>query len=251
MFYTGYLTIGTISRFNYRRYYNLIPPNKEVKWDYFNILSEVLLSKQGKNKAEEADTFRNAVLRGDTETLEDIIFDFFDGLTECHGISDSFYHSVFWAYCHGLFKTTEMEELGSLGDLEMAIELEHNVYAIFEIKYGYPGPTELEYVPDNMIDSPDDDYEKADGAQKAKAKQKAKTISSGKTISPGKKLTTALKKEVNVGVKLNELAENALAAVEEKKSGLKYRVPGNTVIDIGLGVYWRGYVKIAFRRTLY
>jgi hypothetical protein len=60
-----------------------------------------------------------------------------------------------------------------------------------------------------------------------------------------------LKKEVNVDEKLNKLAMNALAAIKEKRYGQKYRVPGNTVIDIGLGIYWRGQVKIAFRAPLY
>jgi hypothetical protein len=243
MFHTGYLTIDSISFIDNVRYYNLIPPNKEVEGDYFNTLSDVLLSKQGKDKADEAVIFRTAVITGDAPTLESIIFAFFDGLTHEHQEnSESFYHSVFWAYCYGLFKTTKMEEPGSLGDLDVVVELGNNVYAIIEVKYGHPEVTELEIVAENVTDSAADD-KKTEGIQETKQKAKA--------IGPTKRLTQALKKDVNVDKKLNTLALTALDVITEKRYGRKYRVPGNTVIDIGLGVYWRGQVKIAFRNPLY
>jgi hypothetical protein len=97
-----------------------------------------------------------------------------------------------------------MEEPGSLGDLDVVVELGSNVYAIFEVKYGHPDVTELEAVAENKIDSAaDDDDEKTEGL--TEDKQKGRTT---------KRLTLALKKEVNVDEKLNKLALNALAAIK-------------------------------------
>jgi hypothetical protein len=52
--------------------------------------------------------------------------------------------------------------------------------------------------------------------------------------------------EINVEHALNRLAQNALETIYAKQYGQKYRIPGNTVIDIGLGVFGRGQVKAIF-----
>jgi hypothetical protein len=52
-------------------------------------------------------------------------------------------------------------------------------------------------------------------------------------------------KDVNTA--LNSLAHLALKTISEKKYGQRYRVPGNTVIDVGLGVFGRGEALALFR----
>jgi hypothetical protein len=130
-----------------------------------------------------------------------------------------------------------MEEPDSIGDVDMVVEFDKNTYAIFEIKYAHPEPSELEHVKAEDTSLISDD-------KRAKVKEKYKEKM--KTISPGKAMSLALKKEVNVNEKLDNLALKALDAIKEKRYGRKYRVPGNTVIEIGMGVYFRGQVKIAF-----
>jgi hypothetical protein len=45
---------------------------------------------------------------------------------------------------------------------------------------------------------------------------------------------------------LDKLAQNALKAIYAKQYGQEYRTPENTVIDIGMGVFGRGQVKVIF-----
>jgi hypothetical protein len=132
-----------------------------------------------------------------------------------------------------------MEEPGSIGDVDMVVEFDKNTYAIFEIKYAHPEPSELERVQDVDTSSVSD-------GKRQRAKRKEKSKEKTKTISTGKAMNLALKKDVNVGEKLDKLALKAIEAIKEKRYGRKYRVPGNRVIEIGVGVYWRGQVKIAF-----
>jgi hypothetical protein len=99
-----------------------------------------------------------------------------------------------------------MEEPGSIGDVDMVVEFDKNTYAIFEIKYAHPEPSELERVQDEDTSSVSDD-------KRQREKRKEKSNEKMKTISPGKAMTLALKKGVNVGEKLAKLALKATEAI--------------------------------------
>jgi hypothetical protein len=199
-------------------------------------LSEVLFSRRVKNTTTEADLFRQAVISGDSHTLEDLVNAYFGRVVHVHHRDDeSFYHCMFWSYCHNLFETAEMEAPGSYGNLDVSFELGENIYAIVELKYAHPDSDEINILETNI------------GGSKTTENEKDASKLVNVTNDPKKTKALFKKLKTKIDKKLNKLADDALKSIEECKYGLKYRIPGNTVIDIGMGIYWRGQVKVAFR----
>jgi hypothetical protein len=191
LFHTGYLTIDTVTGTTKDKIFNFKIPNEEVKNDIFNILAKIVFAKRVKDPDAEKEAIRAAITQKDTISLAAYINALYAGLVHFHHMeNESFYHSLLWAYFRGLFKHAEMEQPGSIGNLDLIVGIGENIYAVIELKYGHT--------------------------------------------------------EVNIDRALDKLARNALETISAKQYGQKYRMPGNTVIDIGLGVFGRGQVKAIF-----
>ena len=192
LFHTGYLTIEKAIVSKHELMYCLKIPNKEVKDDVYTVLAKKLFFDRVKDFSQEFLMLKNAIIEKNSVNLTAIINAFYAGLVHRHHIdNESFYHSLLWAYCKGLFNYAKMEEPGSIGDLDLLLKFENNILAIIEFKYGYDGKNT-----ENM---------------------------------------------------LSKLALEALRTIELKQYGQEYRIPGNTVIDIGVGVYGRGQALAVFR----
>ena len=145
LFQTGYLTINKITLdADDKRLFTLLPPNKEVKYDYFNILSNSLSHLLIKNAKLEAKNFFDAIITKDGDKLTNIIGAVFSLLPAEHHESnpakESFYHCVFSAYCLGLAGEVRLEEAGAVGDSDLVLILKDDWRAIIEFKFEGASP---------------------------------------------------------------------------------------------------------------
>ncbi|MDR1297924.1 MAG: AAA family ATPase [Deltaproteobacteria bacterium] len=225
---TGYLTINEITTSEGVEYYNLVVPNKEVARSVAGELGKVFFSERLINKNAEKNDMTNAILGKNAKDLTKIMNSFFNGVVHVHQAkydghdppeTESYYHCMLWAYFKGLFKNAEMEVPGSVGNLDLIVNVQPKAYAVIEIKYE-KSTKEVE-------------------VEEEKPAQKKKIT--------GKKVKKAAPNDINKT--LNDLAMLALDTIEKKRYGLSYRVPGNTVIDIGVGIYGRGESLAIFEKT--
>ncbi|MDR1656662.1 MAG: ATP-binding protein [Deltaproteobacteria bacterium] len=136
LFQTGYLTIDKISIKKGKEFYSLKVPNFEIKDEYYNILNKILSNALVKNNELESDNLFEALKSRDGEKLTNIIGSLYAGLpAEHHQSSESFYHSLLWAYCSALVDQTRAEEPGAIGDLDLILVLKNGTHVVMELKY--------------------------------------------------------------------------------------------------------------------
>ncbi|MDR1872517.1 MAG: ATP-binding protein [Deltaproteobacteria bacterium] len=143
LFQTGYLTIDKINIRNKITYYNFKVPNSELSGEFYNGLSEALFKLLVKDSDIEikALKLKEALMNRDAESLTNIIGALYAELPavlhpdEEYRRKESFYHSLFWAYCLGLLKSSRAEEQGYIGNPDLTLCLNQETYAIIEMKY--------------------------------------------------------------------------------------------------------------------
>jgi hypothetical protein len=153
LFHTGYLTIDSIYYEGKKEIYSLKVPNFETRVDFYKHLNDRLFSLLVIDKNKELECFEDAIATRDDFKLTKIFASLYSSLTanlhmaikeETVDISnenfvppakESFYHSLFLAYCLGMSAETRAEESGSYGDPDLIIKLNDSTYVVMELKY--------------------------------------------------------------------------------------------------------------------
>jgi hypothetical protein len=148
LFQTGYLTIDNIEYVveekeedeeTITETYNLKVPNFELKNKYYKLYDESLARYLIKDVPQESDNLYQAISTCDGRKFSNIVAALYKGLPAEHHTqkddTESFYHSILWAYCKGLVTSAKAEEPDSGGDLDLLLVLKDDTHVVIELKY--------------------------------------------------------------------------------------------------------------------
>jgi hypothetical protein len=143
LFQTGYLTIDNIEFIEKDKHlvetYSLKPPNFEVKDQYNDFYKEALSRHLIKDPAKEKVQLFQAITSCDGLQFSNIVAALYKRLPALHHTqkddTESFYHSILWAYCSGLVSSSEAEEPNSGGNLDLLLVLMDDTHVVIELKY--------------------------------------------------------------------------------------------------------------------
>ncbi|MDR1578500.1 MAG: AAA family ATPase, partial [Deltaproteobacteria bacterium] len=204
LFYTGYLTIGTIIEpddiNNYdATKYNLKIPNLEVNTKFNTLLKSSLKKLINKKDDINFETFINLINNKDSIKLASYIRTIFSSLPSMHHQpNESRYHGILWGYFMGLlqdFDKVGIEVAKSGGNLDLLLLLKNTTHVVMELKYH----------PDDWI------------ADKGEWKD-------------------------YVNARLEATAKLALKTINNKKYSETFHCQGVEVVEVGVGIYGKGEI---------
>ncbi|MDR2142242.1 MAG: ATP-binding protein [Deltaproteobacteria bacterium] len=243
LFQTGYLTVDQVinydptstskpasvsnyavplSRVKDETFYTLKVPNEEVKLSYENALFNVLyhsLSSLGDDKiTEKSFLIQKSLLNKDIITLENEFKSILSSLPYNIHIQDHrFYQALLYYYLQGLISEVRSEVMSAEGRSDLEITLFDDTKVIIELKY-IPAPNAALKDGSNKEESDKSDFVKTD-----QVKVDADWINK----------------------KLDQTVLVALTQIEEKNYARQY-LGQYKVLKVGLAIYHRADIKIAF-----
>jgi hypothetical protein len=208
LFQTGFLTVKErIRASSSGKAYSLKIPNWEIQCCNYDALLGTLFQLLDWDSNTALLRLKGAILERDAQKLTEIFNSLFGGLpSEHHQENESCYHKMVYSYCRALTDMSLPERKGAIGNSDLiAVYFNENVYAIFELKFGLA-----------KIDT---------GA----ARSRRDSVESEKT-----------KTEDKINRLLEQLAKEALKAIENKEYWTPFHTGANKIIKIGVGVTRRG-----------
>jgi hypothetical protein len=143
LFNTGYLTLDTIEYIEYNKHkvetYNLKAPNFELQGKYYTLGVEALSRYPIQEPSDRRLQLFQAIAMCDGSRLSDIVAALYQELpAKRHPEKDdtgSFYYSILWAYCSGLFPLTQAEVFDSDGNIRLLLVIKDDTHVPIGFKY--------------------------------------------------------------------------------------------------------------------